>query len=273
MCQIDFKFIPTSVITPTVLADSEKFLIKIAETEEEIKATLRLRYEIFNLEQGHGLDQCSAYGLDFDEYDKYCIQLIVMNKESKLPVGTYRLHLGSVAMSAKGFYSSSEFDIEGLDKIADMSMELGRTCVSPEFRTGSAVALLWRGIGELMKRAKLRYLFGCVSFEKYNPAAAWALYEYFNKVNIVTDIIKGTPKKGYELNKPPREEIEKYLANIHSTIRDFLPPLFKGYLRLGTKICGAPVYDAGFKTIDFFILLDSFTVPDRYVRHYNYKHE
>ena len=273
MYQIDFKHFPEHVIRPTILADSERYLIKIAETEEEVKATLRLRYEIFNLEQGHGLDQCSTYGLDFDEYDKYCIQLVVMDKNNNTPVGTYRLHLGSVAMSAKGFYSASEFDIEGIDKIADISMELGRSCVSPEFRTGAAVALLWGGIGELMMRARFRYLFGCVSFEKHNPAAAWALYEYFKKDNKITDIVKSTPKKGYELQKPPREEIDKYLVDIRSTARDFLPPLFKGYLRLGTKVCGEPLYDPVFKTIDFLILLDSKTVPDRYARHYNYKHE
>ena len=273
MYQIDFKHVPERVIKPAILADSERFLIKIAETEEEIKAALRLRYEIFNLEQGHGLDQCSFYGLDFDEYDKYCIQLIVMDKETKLPVGTYRLHLGSVAMSAKGFYSSSEFDIEGIDKIAHISMELGRSCVRSEFRTGAAIAILWGGIGELMMRAKLRYLFGCVSFEKNNPAVAWALYEYFKKENKVTDIIRSKPKNGYELKKPPREEVEKYLVDTYSTVRDFLPSLFKGYLRLGTKICGEPLYDSVFKTIDFLVLLDSRTVPEKYARHYNYKHE
>lgn len=271
MYKLDLSLFPENIVYPTVLVDADNFLIKIAETDEELKATLRLRYEVFNIEQGHGLDQCSVYGLDFDEYDRYCLQLVVLNKQTNLPVGTYRLHLGSIAMGAKGFYSSTEFDIKGLDNIAGISMELGRSCVSSDFRTGAAVALLWGGIGELMMRAKLRYLFGCVSFDKYNPAATWAIYEHFKKEGLVTDTILGIPMKGYELDKATPEAITKYASEIKNTIREYVPPLLKGYLRLGTKICSEPLYDPIFKTIDFLILLDTYTVPERYTKHYNYK--
>ncbi|OGV17398.1 MAG: hypothetical protein A2X47_01480 [Lentisphaerae bacterium GWF2_38_69] len=259
------------MVYPTVLADSERFLIKIAETDEELKATLKLRYEVFNVEQGHGLDQCASYGLDFDEYDKYCLQLVVLDKQEKAPVGTYRLHLGSIALEGKGFYSSTEYEIKGLEKIASISMELGRSCVRTSFRTGAAVALLWGGIGELMMRAKLRYLFGCVSMEAYNAAATWAIYEHFKKDNLTTDLIKGTPLKGFELDKSTPDEIKIYSDNIRNTMKDFVPPLLKGYLRLGTKICGEPLFDPVFKTVDFLILLDTFSMPERYARHFNYK--
>lgn len=271
MYKLDLSLFPEHILKPTVLVNTDSFLIKIAETDEELQATLRLRYEIFNIEQGHGLEGSSAYGLDFDDYDKYCLHLIVLNKQTNLLVGTYRLHLGSIAMDAKGFYSCTEFDIAGLDKIAPNSMELGRSCVRAEFRTGAAVALLWGGIGELMMRAKLRYLFGCVSFEKNNAAATWAIYEQFKKENLVTDTIVGTPMKGYELDKSTPEEIAKYALDIKATMKEFVPPLLKGYLRLGTKVCGEPLYDPVFKTIDFLILLDTYSVPERYSKHYNYK--
>ncbi len=271
MYKLDLSLFPKEIVYPAVLVNLDNFLIKIAETDEELEATLRLRYEIFNIEQGHGLNQSSTYGLDFDDYDNYCIHLIVLNKQTNLLVGTYRLHLGSIAMSAKGFYSCTEFDIAGLDKIASISMELGRSCVRSEFRTGAAVALLWGGIGELMMRAKLRYLFGCVSFEKYNPAATWAIYEHFKKEEMLSEDMVGKPLKGYELEKPEHDEVDKYLSNIKETLRDYVPPLLKGYLRLGTKICGEPLYDPVFKTIDFLILLDTHKVPERYSKHYNYK--
>lgn len=271
MYKITFEHFDDNIINPKVLAESENFIIKIAETEEEIKKTLRLRYEVFNIEQGKGLESANLTGLDFDKYDEYCLQLIVLEKKNQRPVGTYRIHLGTVACNAMGFYSCSEYDIEGLDNIADVTMELGRSCVLSEFRTGAAVALLWGGIGELMMRAKLRYLLGCVSLEEYNPAATWALYEHFKKENKVADIIKGTPKAGFELEKVSKTEINKYLTNIHDTLKRFIPPLLKGYLRLGIKICGEPLYDPEFKTIDFLILLDSHKVPERYTRHYNYK--
>ncbi|MCF7791041.1 MAG: GNAT family N-acetyltransferase [Victivallales bacterium] len=272
MYKLDFKKFPSHIIHPTVLAESEKFQIKIAETEEEIQKTLRLRYNVFNIEQGKGLEQASGIQLDFDEFDEYCLQLIVLNKHTNEPVGTYRIHLGHVAASSsQGFYSAGEYDIEGLDKIAHLTMEVGRSCVLSEFRTGAAVALLWGGIGELMMRAKLRYLLGCVSLEKNNAAATWAVYEHLKENNMVTDTIVGTPKQGYVLERPPQKEIDKYRENIKNTLREYVPPLFKGYLRLGTKVCGLPLYDPEFHTVDFLILLDSYTVPERYAKHYNYK--
>jgi putative hemolysin len=272
MYKVDLTRFPKKITYPTVLADSEKFLIKIADTDEELQKTLRLRYEVFNIEQGKGLNQTTAEGVDFDKYDEFCLQLIVLNKETNNPVGTYRIHLGDIATTKSyGFYSASEYDIEGLDEIAHLTMELGRSCVLPEFRTGSAMALLWGGIGELMMRAKLRYMLGCVSLEKYNPAATWALYDYFKSNGIVSDIITGMPKEKYALSKPDPGEIEKYSNEMRKTFKTYVPALFKGYLRLGTKVCGEPLYDSEFHTIDFLILLDGHTVPERYARHYNYK--
>ncbi len=271
--ELNFEKFPKHIIKPSILADSDKFLMKIAETQEEIDKTLRMRYEVFNIEQGHGLENGQDPGVDVDKYDKYCLQLIVLNKETNLPVGTYRAHLGSIATKSIGFYSVGEYKIYGLEKVASLSMEVGRSCVTKEFRKGSAVALLWGGIGELMMRAKLRYLFGCVSFEEYNPAAAWAIYEYLKKENLISDLIEGRPEQGYELEHPPESEVKKYLDDIRNTIKKYVPPLLKGYLRLGTKIAGPPVYDHEFKTIDFLIILDSFTIPERYARHYNYNAE
>ena len=272
MYKLDLDRFPKNIVYPTVLAESENFIIKIAETDEEIQKTLRLRYEVFNLEQGKGLSEAAVSGFDVDKFDEFCLHLIVMNKNTKTPVGTYRIHLGDIASSNEyGFYSSSEYDIKGLEKIAHLTMEVGRSCVISEFRTGSAVALLWGGIGELMMRAKLRYLLGCVSLEKYNSAATWAVYEHLKSTGKVTNEIIGIPKDGYVLDRPEQSEIDKYLDDIKRTVKEFVPPLLKGYLRLGAKVCGEPIYDPEFHTIDFLILLDSFTMPERYARHYNYK--
>ena len=271
MYDINFKHFSKEIVEPALLADSENFIIKIAKSEEEVEKTLRLRYEVFNIEQGKGLTKSQTTGFDIDEFDEHCLQMIAVNKETNNPVGTYRVHLGTIASNAKGFYSANEYSITGLDKIASATMEVGRTCVLPEFRTGSAVALLWGGISELMLRAKLRYLMGCVSLDINNPTAAWAIFDYLKRENKTTDIIWGTPKKTYFLERPPEEEIEKYLLDIRGTIKKYMPPLMKGYLRLGTKICGEPVYDFEFGTIDFLLLLDSFSLPERYATHYSYK--
>ena len=104
----------------------------------------------------------------------------MVDKTTNNPVGTYRVHLGLIATKAMGFYASTEYKITGLDKIASNSIEVGRSCVLPKFRTGAVIALLWRGLGILMFRSKFQYLFGCVSMEESNAAISWALYEYFN---------------------------------------------------------------------------------------------
>jgi putative hemolysin len=268
MYDISFKNFSKEIVYPTLLADSENFLIKIADTEEELKKTLIMRYKVFNIEQGKGLATADKTGIDIDEYDEYCLQMIVVDKLTREPVGTYRAHLGLIASNARGFYSSTEYNISGLDKIASASIEVGRSCVLPEYRNGAAVSMLWAGIGELLARSKLQYLFGCVSLEVNDPAVAWALYEHFKKEDMLSDIICGVPSEGYELKKPKKEEITKHLKDIRNTKKMYLPPLFKGYLRLGTKIAGEPIYDPEFGTIDFLILLDTYQMPRRYARHF-----
>ena len=269
---LNFDLFPKSVINPPLLAESDQYVIKLAETAEEVEKALRLRYEVFNLEQGKGLERANKIGMDVDEFDEYCLHLIVVEKSSSKIVGTYRLHLGSVAKTAMGFYSSQEYLIEGLEPIAHVCMELGRSCVSPEYRTGAGVALLWGGIGELMMRAKLRYLLGCVSLEDVSPAVGWALHKYFISEGKICDYIKSKPKSGFVLEKPSEAEIEKVFAD-KSALRRLMPPLFKGYLRVGALICGEPVFDRAFGTIDFLIILDSAKAHPRYTKHYNYQCE
>jgi len=261
------SILPRDILKPAVLVETRNFVVKLAENHGEVEDAQRLRYEVFNLEQGRGLEGAEKYGMDFDEFDEYCLHLLVINKAKDKIVGTYRAHLGSVANSGKGFYSSREYDIKKLYRIADRCLELGRSCVSPEFRTGAAVALLWKAITELLKRADLKYMLGCVSLEKADPKLGWALYEYFKDEGLMCPDIKAVPRPGFALAKPPRKEIEKLLSN-KERLREAIPPIFKGYLRIGTRICGEPAFDRDFGTIDFFIMFDLDSAPDRYVRHF-----
>jgi len=261
-----------TICTPSVLAEKDQFLIKLAENEEEIEKALRLRYRVFNLEQGKGLDSATADGIDRDEYDQYCLHLLVMDKKSGSAVGTYRMHFGPVASAAIGFYSAREYTIKGLDEIADRTIEVGRSCVAPEHRSGAVVALLWLGIKEVLIRSKLTHLFGCVSLETTEPAAGWALYRYFIENGKICETVSAKPEKSFELVKPSEDKIEEILKDKHALLR-LIPPLFKGYLRLGANICGEPVLDKEFGTIDYLIMLDTNKVPDRYARHFNYEKE
>jgi putative hemolysin len=264
------KAFPRHIVDPVILAQTNKFIVKLAENHEEIEEAQRLRYEVFNLEQGRGLENASRYGIDFDEFDEYCLHLLVIEKNPLRVVGTYRAHLGCIANSAKGFYSSREYDIKGLYKIADKCLELGRTCVSPEYRTGAAVALLWGAITELLVRAKLFYMLGCVSLDNTDPKIGWALYEHLTHKYPLCTIATAHPRPGFRLERPPDREIQKLLAD-EDELKKHIPPIFKGYLRLGARICGEPALDREFGTIDFFLLADVREAPERYTRHFKYR--
>lgn len=254
--------------TPSLIAEKDLYSIKFAVTPDEILATQRLRYKVFNEEQGKGLDSANLNGVDVDEFDAYCLHLIVQHKNEALPVGTYRINIGPMTNCDIGFYSSREYDIAGFDEIRAKVLEVGRSCVSRQYRNGTVVALLWAGISEVLARTNMRYLAGCVSLEDIRPEAAWAVYEYLRKNDKLSTQISGTPCKEFYMERPPEEKINEILEN-NSELQKVLTPLLKGYLRLGSKICGPPVFDKEFGTIDFLILMDVCKMPERYAKHFN----
>jgi putative hemolysin len=262
------KNILDEICTPALIAEQELFLIKFAENNEEIEAAMRLRYEVFNIEQGKGLESAELEQIDRDEFDEHCLHLIIVEKNTSRIVGTYRVHLGIIAKKELGFYSASEYNIDGIDDIVDEVLEVGRSCVHPDYRNGSVIALLWYGIGEILTRSGLRYILGCVSLETVDPTIGWALYEYFKARDKICKHLKATPLKGFELPAPDEGKLKEYLDDQKSVLLKNIPPLFKGYLRLGVDICGKPVLDSEFGTIDFLILLDYNNLPEKYVKHF-----
>ncbi|MFA6568989.1 MAG: GNAT family N-acetyltransferase, partial [Victivallales bacterium] len=96
------KYSIKHIISPSVLLETDNFLVKLAENTGEVEKALRLRYEVFNLEQGKGLEECDKKGIDSDEFDEFCLHLLVIEKGTEKAIGTYRVHLGSVANTAKG---------------------------------------------------------------------------------------------------------------------------------------------------------------------------
>lgn len=254
--------------TPPLIAEKDLYCIKFATTPEEILATQRLRYKVFNEEQGKGLDSANTDGIDRDQFDEYCLHLIVQKKDEPIPVGTYRINIGPIADCDIGFYSAGEYDIEGFDEIRSQLLEVGRSCVSPEYRNGTVVALLWAGISEVLARTHARYLAGCVSLEDTRSEVAWAVYDYLCENDKLSDKVKATPKKDFVLERPAQDKIDAILED-RFEFRKMIPPLFKGYLRLGSKICAPPVFDHEFGTSDFLIIMDVSTLPGRYSRHFN----
>ena len=252
---------------PPLIVEQELFLIKFAENQEEIKAAMRLRYEVFNIEQGKGLQSAEHEKIDCDEFDEHCQHLIIVEKKTSRVVGTYRVNPGPVARKYLGFYAAREYNIEGLDELQDEILEVGRSCVHPEFRNGSVIGLLWSGISGTLVRAGLNYTLGCVSLDATDPNVGWALYEHFKLRGKLSKQLKATPGDGFELPPGDKEKINE-LLNDKGALLEHIPSLFKGYLRLGVKICGVPIWDKEFGTIDFLILLNYRSMPEKYYRHF-----
>lgn len=255
------------ICNPPLIVEQELFLIKFAENQEEIEAAMRLRYEVFSIEQGKGLQSEGLEKIDCDEFDAHCLQLIIVEKKTSRVVGTYRVNPGPVARKFLGFYAAREYNIEGLDELQDEILEVGRSCVHPEFRNGSVIGLLWSGISGTLVRAGLNYTLGCVSLDPTDHNVGWALYEYFKRHNKLCDQLKATPEKGFELPPGDPQKIEELLSEKTALLKH-IPSLFKGYLRLGVKICGVPIWDKEFGSIDFLILLNYHTMPEKYYKHF-----
>ncbi len=239
--------------------------VRVAENQYEIEQALILRYNVFNLELGEGLPESRETQKDRDEYDLYCDHLIVLDQaQDNKVVGTYRILRKSVAIKNIGFYSESEFNLTDLHRIGSEIAEVGRSCVHRDYRDGSVISLLWIGLGKYMKNFDVRYLMGCGSVHSTDPQSASEIYAYLKK--------KDGLEFNYDIHPLSTHRIAQFNPDLVSaddrTAASRVPPIIKGYLRAGAKICGQPAIDPVFGTIDFFLLFNRSNIDARYGRHY-----
>lgn len=224
---------------------SGPYRARFARTRADIEAAQRLRFQVFNLELGEGLQASYSTGRDEDQYDHRCHHLLVEHGESGQVVGTYRLMTQSMAGSA-GFYSDAEFELETLPPwFAEEGVELGRACVASDHRSGRVIYLLWKGIAQYLTHNRLRYLFGCCSVPATDPGVGLKLYLQLAREGRVLDGIVSRATRAYSC-------AEGRVAD-HAVV---MPPLFKAYLDMGAKVCSEPALDREFGVIDFLIVLD-----------------
>ena len=208
---------------------------------------------------------------DFDEFDSICDHLMVI--DHRLPaeeavVGTYRMLREEVAIKNDGFYSASEYDLSALFMGRDEAairqhgqfIEAGRSCVRAEYRSNATIQHLWRGLANYTKQHKGSYLFGCASLEGTNPQEhALALSYLYHNFRAPDDLtVFAVPSRHVEMNMMPESEIRE-----RDAVRA-LPPLIKGYLRIGCYIGDGAVVDEQFGTTDVFILASTARIPDKY---------
>jgi putative hemolysin len=234
-------------------AGSPRYSLLVANDNEEVLAAQRLRYQVFAQEMGATLHSPRP-GLDVDAFDEFCDHLVVRDDNSGEIVGTYRMLPPDRAARAGRLYSDTEFDLTSLAGLRSL-VETGRSCVHPDHRGGGVVSLVWAGIARYMLLSGHRYLAGCASVPLSDGGVGAAG---------VWDVVSA---KHYAPESQRVQPLNPWAhAHLRRPSRPVLPPLLKGYVRLGAKVCGPPAHDSEFGVADFFILLDLQNIDERYLK-------
>ncbi len=233
---------------PDLQVEAGSYLVRFARTPDDLDRVLRLRYEIFNLELGEGLDESHATGRDEDELDARFHHLLIQRRDSLSVVGTYRMQTAEMACLGGGFYADPEFDLSTLpDSVRDATVEIGRACVAKDHRSGRVLHLLWRGLAAYLEWNRKHYFFGCCSLTSQDPAMGVAVHRHLEASGFVHPTLTVAPRPGSRCELPPG----------HPLPAPHLPALFQSYLHLGAKVLGPPAIDRLFKTIDWLVILDT----------------
>lgn len=233
---------------------SQGLWVDMASTDDDIKQCLRLRYRVFSNEMCATLS--TQDGLERDQFDEHCEHLVVRNEAGDV-IATTRFMTSQHARSSGRFYSETEFDLGPVLNLQGQFLEIGRTCVDPEYRGRAALPLLWQGVARLCTMHQIDYLIGCASI----PLSYGEGY--------TRGVLERLRLKHYapaHMHVRPRIPLPKLEAPIAGTV--ILPPLLRGYLNQGAVICGEPHWDAVFNVADVFVLLDINNLAPRYARHF-----
>ncbi|ASF46124.1 GNAT family N-acetyltransferase [Methylovulum psychrotolerans] len=228
----------------------------VAHSEALIKEAQVLRYRVFAKEMGAKL-KSESEGLDYDDVDQYCDHLVVYDNVSQKVVGYTRLLTQYQADQLGHFYSQSEFKLDQVLALPGRFLEIGRTCVDPDFRGSAVLTTLWSALVEYALKGQFNYLLGCASITP-GPSgfAVDAVYRNIDAKNIAPSALDVTPT----IPVPQALRCNRDESGI--------PPLLKAYLRFGALICGEPCWDEDFNCMDLFVLLPLDQLQERYSKHY-----
>ena len=244
--------------------------LRVAESDAEIEAAQRLRYRIFYEElSAQPSAEMSATRRDFDSFDPYCDHLVVIDRNKGEGaagiIATYRLMRREQAKRRGQFYSIDEYDIAPLVKFDGEILELGRSCVDPDYRTKAAMQLMWKGIADYVLYYKIGVMFGCASFPGTDPQEHKQALSYLYHRHLAPPEYRARalPGRYVPMNVMPMSEINEKRAFMA------LPPLIKGYLRLGGFVGDGAVVDPQFGTVDVSVVVVHHLIADKYTKHYH----
>ncbi|MFC4602342.1 GNAT family N-acetyltransferase [Rhodococcus kronopolitis] len=253
----------TQVLTHPDATDpsAPRYRLLLSSDAEHRVAAQRLRYDVFAAEPGfesavHGL----SGGLDADRFDEHCDHLLVLDAAADEVVGCYRMLTPDGAVAAGGLYTETEFDLAALAPLRPGLVEMGRACVRPDHRSGSVVGLMWAGILNYLELTGYRWGMGCVSVPmRPRPDAVPGADVRGVRDRVLADHASALDRRVRPLRPVPG------LDALTPPARVVLPPLLRGYLRLGASICGEPAHDPDFGVADFVALLGMAEADERYL--------
>ncbi len=236
-----------------ILIEKENFIVKTADSREELFQALKLRHAVFHQELRKKIMRT---GIDKDKFDKQCDHIIIIDKRIDQIIGTYRLQS---SLHTSKWYTENEFHIKKIKALPGIKLELGRACVHPEHRNGVTIALLWEGISSYVEASGADYLFGCSSINTVDVDEIRDIYYYFLQKGHINHDFQVRPRGKYKSPVILRHIKRFPTANqeINELImKDKIPSLLKSYIKLGAVLCGSPAMDRNFKCYDFLTLLE-----------------
>jgi putative hemolysin len=243
--------------------------IRLAETEAEVAAAQALRYRVFYEEMSATPSpEMAAVRRDFDSFDPFCDHLIVADlRKGSGPAGivaTYRLLRRGASAKRGQFYSVDEYDISAIVSHPGEILELGRSCVDAAYRSKAVMQLLWKGISAYVFHYEIEIMFGCASFPGIDPDEHAVTLSYLHHRHLAPAEFRprAIPSRYVSMDLKPISEIDERRALAQ------LPPLIKGYLRLGGFVGDGAVIDRQFGTIDVSVIVVTDRVSDKYYKHY-----
>ncbi len=223
---------------------------RLARTSLEIAAAQRLRHEVFSQEMT--AQQWSNESIDADRFDEHCQHLVVLDLVTDRVVGTYRILTSDAAVRAGGFYSEQGFELGTIAQNRRQYIELGRSCVHPDYRDGAVVRLLLKGLATVIANRAEQYIIGC-------PSVSAADGGYWGAAVYKKLAARAKASERYQVT--PRNPLSADLFQYN--LDPVIPPLIKGYVKMGAKIVGEPHHDVSFGSIDFFMVMPAILLTSR----------
>ena len=256
LCQSGHAVDATVVQRPAV----GKISVSWARHQDEVRAAQRLRHQVFAIEMGATLP-VTVPGHDIDLFDDYCEHLLVRDEASGDVIGTYRVLTPTQAKRAGSTYSDTEFDLTRLRSLRSRMVELGRSCVHVDHRSGGVILALWGALAEFMARNQLDTMIGCASIPMQTAGtnsgqAAASIWRQVKQTHLAPIEYHVTPRLPLPVDK------------LDDSLNIEPPALIRGYLRLGAKVLGAPAWDPDFNSADLPMMMRIADLPPRYLKHF-----